>query len=69
MVVVFDADIFEEKVQGYDETRLNNRRVGYCSCYKSGFLNYFCFFHIDGSYEQYILGHETEFLTQDEKGI
>ena len=67
MVVVFDADIFEEKVQGYDELVKQIEESDIAAVTNPGF-ELFLLLHIDGSYEEYIHGHESEFLTQDEKG-
>ena len=67
MVVVFDADIFEEKVQGYDELIEQIEESDIAAVTDPGF-ELFLLLHIDGSYEQYILGYEVEFLTQDDKG-
>lgn len=67
MVVVFDADIFEEKVQGYDELIEQIEESDIAAVTNPGF-ELFLLLHIDGSYEQYILGYEVEFLTQDDKG-
>lgn len=67
MVVVFDADIFEEKVQGYDELIGQIEESDIAAVTNPGF-ELFLLLHVDGSYEQYILGHEVEYLTQDDKG-
>lgn len=67
MVVVFDADIFEEKVQGYNELIEQIEESDIAAVTNPSF-ELFLLLHIDESYEEHILGHETEFLTQDEKG-
>ncbi|MDD3369655.1 MAG: RloB domain-containing protein [Lachnospiraceae bacterium] len=62
MIIVFDGDIFEEKVQGYDEliTSIEERDIAAVS--NPGF-ELFLLLHIDGSFEKYIKGHEAEFMT------
>lgn len=67
MVIVFDGDIFEEKVQGYNElvTRIEENDIAAVS--NPGF-ELFLLLHIDGSYEQRIKGYEAKYLTMDEKG-
>lgn len=67
MVIVFDADIFEEKVQGYDELIEQIEKSDIAAVTNPGF-ELFLLLHVDGSYEHYILGHEAEFLTKDDKG-
>ena len=67
MVVVFDGDIFEEKVQGYDELIASIEENDIAAVTNPGF-ELFLILHIEGSFEQYIKGHETEFLSMDEKG-
>lgn len=68
MVIVFDADIFEEKVQGYQELieRIENEN-DIPAVTNPGF-ELFLLLHIKDSYDYYILGHEDEFLRRDEKG-
>lgn len=67
MVIVFDGDIFEEKVQGYDELIMSIEEKDIAAVTNPGF-ELFLILHIEGSFEQYIKGHETEFLSTDEKG-
>lgn len=67
MVIVFDGDIFEEKVQGYDELIMSIEEKDIAAVTNPGF-ELFLILHIEGSFEQYIKGHETEFLRIDEKG-
>lgn len=67
MVVVFDGDIFEEKVQGYDDLISSIEENDIAAVTNPGF-ELFLILHIDGSYKKYIEGHETEFLSMDEKG-
>ena len=67
MVIVFDGDIFEKKVQGYDELISSVEEKDIAAVTNPGF-ELFLILHIEGSFEQYIKGHETEFLSVDEKG-
>ena len=67
MVVVFDGDIFEEKVQGYDELITSIEEKDIAAVTNPGF-ELFLILHVEGSFEQHIKGHETEFLSIDEKG-
>jgi len=67
MVIVFDGDIFEEKVQGYDELIAQIEKTDIAAVSNPGFELYLLL-HIDGGYEQKIKGHEQEYLTMDEKG-
>ena len=67
MVIVFDGDIFEEKVQGYDELISSIEEKDIAAVTNPGF-ELFLILHIEESFEQYIKGHETEFLSVDEKG-
>lgn len=67
MVIVFDGDIFEEKVQGYDELIASIEEKDIAAVTNPGF-ELFLILHIAGSFEKYIKGHETEFLSMDAKG-
>jgi hypothetical protein len=67
MVIVFDGDIFEEKVLGYDELIEQIEKNDIAAVTNPGF-ELFLLLHIDGSYERNIKGHELEFLRMDEKG-
>lgn len=62
MIIVFDGDIFEEKVQGYDELIASIEEHDIAAVSNPGF-ELFLLLHIDGSFEQYIQGHEVDFLT------
>ena len=66
MVIVFDGDIFEEKVQGYDELIAQIEKTDIAAVSNPGF-ELFLILHIDKSYEKYIKGHELEYMTKDEK--
>lgn len=62
MIIVFDEDIFEEKVQGYDELIASIEENDIAAVSNPGF-ELFLLLHVDGSYEKYIQGHEADFLT------
>lgn len=67
MIIVFDGDIFEEKVQGYDELVDSIEKADIAAVTNPGF-ELFLLLHIEGSYAKYIWGRESEFLQKDEKG-
>lgn len=67
MIIVFDGDIFEEKVQGYDELISSIEEKDIAAVTNPGF-ELFLILHIQDSVGQYIKGHETDFLQMDEKG-
>lgn len=67
MVIVFDGDIFEEKVQGYDELISRIDKTDIAGVTNPGF-ELFLLLHIPGSYEEWIKGHEMDFLSRDEDG-
>lgn len=67
MIIVFDGDIFEEKVQGYEELVASIEEADIAAVTNPGF-ELFLLLHIEGSYEKYIHGQEEEFLKMDEKG-
>ena len=67
MVIVFDGDIFEEKVQGYDELISQIEETDIAGVTNPGF-ELFLLLHIEGSYEEWIEDHEAEYLRMDEDG-
>jgi len=67
MVIVFDGDIFEEKVHGYDELILQIEKTDIAGVTNPSF-ELFLLLHIEGSYKQWIDGHEADFLSMDEDG-
>ena len=67
MVIVFDGDIFEEKVQGYEELISQIEKTDIAGVTNPGF-ELFLLLHIQGSYEQLIQGHEVDFLNADKDG-
>ena len=66
LIVVFDGDIFEEKVQGYDELITSIEESDLAAVTNPNF-ELFLVLHKVGSYERYIKGHEDDFLLRDEK--
>lgn len=66
MVIVFDGDIFEEKVQGYDDLIASIEEKDIAAVTNPGF-ELFLILHIKNSYDKYIKGHEEEFFYRDEK--
>ena len=67
MVIIFDADIFEEKVEGYEAFISDIETRNIVGVTNPGF-ELFLLLHIEGSYLECIKGHETCFLQKDEKG-
>lgn len=67
MVIVFDGDIFEEKVQGYDDLISQIEKTDIAGVTNPCF-ELFLLLHIPGSYEERIKGHEMDFLSRDEDG-
>lgn len=65
MIIVFDGDIFEEKVQGYEELVHSIEENDIAAVSNPGF-ELFLLLHIPDSYEKYIRGQESEFLKMDE---
>lgn len=67
MVIVFDGDIFEEKVKGYDELIEKIEESDIAAITNPNF-ELFLLLHVDNGYENHIKGHESEFLSKDERG-
>ena len=67
MVIVFDGDIFEEKVAGYEELLQDIEESDIAAVTNPGF-ELFLILHIANAYRDYIQGHEEEFLKKDDKG-
>ena len=67
MIIVFDGDIFEEKVQGYDDLIAAIEKNDIAAVTNPNF-ELFLILHVEGSYEKHIQGHEKEFLTVDDGG-
>ncbi len=66
MIVIFDADIFEEKVSGYKELIKKGEKSNIIGITNPGF-EVFLLLHIEGSYEKYIKGNNELFFEKDEK--
>lgn len=67
MIVVFDADIFEEKVQDYDEV-LALGEVGNIIAVSNPAFELFLLLHFENTYEQYILPNEETIIKNDKVG-
>lgn len=68
MVIVFDGDIFEEKVQGYDDLIAEIEGSGDIAAVTNPGFELFLILHVENSIEQYIQGNEKNFVHTDEKG-
>jgi hypothetical protein len=66
MVIVFDADIFEEKVKGYDEFIKKIEEDNIIGVTNPGF-ELFLLLHIEGAYEKYIENKNDDFFVRDNK--
>lgn len=66
MVIVFDADIFEKKVSGYDELIRNIEKSDIAGVTNPGF-EIFLLLHEEDAYKKYIENHEKDFLSPDSK--
>lgn len=60
MIIVFDGDIFEKKVQGYNELAADIEENDIAAVTNPGF-ELFLILHIEGSFAQYIKGHDHAF--------
>lgn len=67
MIVVFDADIFEEKVQDYDEV-LALGEVGNIIAVSNPAFELFLLLHFENTYEQYILPNEEAIIKNEKVG-
>jgi len=67
MVIVFDGDIFEEKVVGYKEL-ISMIEENDIAAVTNPSFELFLLLHIPDSYNNYIKGAEDKYLTKDEKG-
>jgi len=61
MIIVFDGDIFEEKVEGYDKLIEDIEKSDIAAVSNPNF-ELFLLLHKEGSYEDYIKGREEDFL-------
>lgn len=66
MIIVFDADIFEEKVKGYDELITEIEKEDIAAVTNPNF-ELFLLLHLENSYENFIKDNENRFLLKDEK--
>lgn len=66
MIVIFDADIFEEKVSGYEELIKEGEKRNLIGITNPCF-EVFLLLHIDGGYEKYIKDNNDAFFEKDEK--
>lgn len=64
MVIIFDADIFEEKVSGYEEFVADIEARNIVGVTNPGF-ELFLLLHLDGAYEEFVLGNDEKFLAMD----
>lgn len=67
MVIIFDADIFEEKVSGYEEFIADIETRNIIGVTNPGF-ELFLLLHLEGAYEEIFLGNDKKFLTMDDEG-
>ena len=67
LIIVFDGEFFEEKVQGYNELINSIEKDDIAAVTNPGF-EVFLLLHIDGSYENYIMNNELQYLCKDEDG-
>ena len=66
MIVVFDGDIFESKVVGYEQIINTLEKNNDIPAISNPAFELFLLLHIDNAYTNYIQGHEEEFLRLDE---
>ena len=66
MIVIFDADIFEEKVSGYEDLIKEGEKSNIIGITNPGF-EVFLLLHIEGAYEKYIKDNNDKFFELDEK--
>lgn len=67
MAIIFDADIFEEKVSGYEEFVADIETRNIVGVTNPGF-ELFLLLHLEGAYEEFVLGNDEKFLTMDGDG-
>ncbi len=67
MIVVFDADIFEEKVTNYDEVVTLGEQKNILAVTNPGF-ELFLLLHFDGAYEEDILPFADEIIRNEKTG-
>ena len=67
MVVVFDADIFEDKVTNYDEVVAVGEQKNILAVTNPGF-ELFLLLHYNGAYDEDILPHAAEIIRNEKTG-
>ena len=67
MVVVFDADIFESRVDGYEDLIASNTNGNILAVSNPAF-ELFLLLHCKGAYEEYILPNEAEIIGNKKVG-
>ena len=67
MVIVFDGDVFEEKVSGYDELIAAIEYEGDIPAVTNPGFELFLILHFEKAYDMYVKGKEKDFLTKDDK--
>lgn len=67
MIIVFDADIFEEKVSGYEDFIADIESRNIVGVTNPNF-ELFLLLHLENAYDELISGQETRFLERDKDG-
>lgn len=67
MIIVFDADIFEEKVNNYNELILRSEQGNILAISNPAF-ELFLLLHFEGSYENEIVQNESEIIKNEKDG-
>ena len=67
MIVVFDADIFEEKVQDYDDVIAEGEKNNILAVSNPAF-ELFLLLHFENSYEQEILPNQEKIIKNEKEG-
>lgn len=67
LIIVFDGDIFEEKVKGYDELIQEIEKHDIEAVTNPAF-ELFLLLHLENGYSKYISAHEKELLSKDSLG-
>lgn len=67
MIVVFDADIFEEKVQDYDDVIADGEKNNILAVSNPAF-ELFLLLHFENSYEQEILPNQEKIIKNEKEG-
>lgn len=67
LIIVFDADVFEEKVKGYEDLLKEIEKEAIPAVSNPSF-ELFLLLHLEGSYERHIRGKEASFLAKDSQG-